>query len=174
MTDSSKLFKNYYDINGNLLSGELTQVFDEETKEMLIYVGGVRVFRIFDANAKATVQFLTKDNEICHSIEADVDVSTDPKVLFRYDADLKIVTLPEMTNFKLDLIPAEGKLVLNRQEPNNEWMAADLRTAFQLCGPDMVGLFIVHFVENVGCVFKGRTLFIEAGITSIVITVQTD
>lgn len=173
MTDSNKLFKNYYDISGNLLSGELTQVQDPETKEMLVYVGGVRVYRIFDANMKATVQFFVKDEVVHEHKDTDVHVSTESKELFTYVVG-KFITIPQATNFKLEIEPKNRKLNIYKQNPDNSWMKAEFNMPFQLGEPDLLPLFQIHFVEGTGWVFKAQDAFIAADITSIVITVQTD
>lgn len=173
MTDSSKLFKNYYDIEGNLLSGELTQVQDPETKEMLVYVNGIRVHRIFDANVKATVQFFVKDALVHEHKDTDVHISAEPKELFTCVVG-EFISIPQLTNFKLELMPKDSNLNIYKQNSNNSWMKAEFHMPFQIGEADLLPLFQVYFVEGTGWVFKAQDAFIAAGITSIVITVQTD
>lgn len=173
MTDSSKLFKNYYDIQGNLLSGELTQVEDPETKEMLVYVDGVRVHRIFDANVKATIRFFSKGMVVHEHIDTDIIINGDPKELFSCVVG-EFIVIPQLTNFKLEFTPIENKLTVYKQSPDNSWMKAEFTPPFQKGDVDMPELFRIHFVENVGCVFKAQDAFINANIDCIVITVQTD
>ncbi|ARV76723.1 hypothetical protein PHABIO_92 [Pseudomonas phage Phabio] len=166
-------FKNYYDIQGNLLSGDVTLSVDPETQETMIYVGGIRVFRIVDNKAKVKITIYSNE-EVSHSQVVGAVVSKSPEVMFAYQ-EFNTVVLPELTNFRLEINPAKGNLAVFKQMPDNSWATADLgdTNRFVIAGGGTY-LFMVKHFEGEGWTFQALHTFLGLKATRIDITVQTD
>lgn len=166
-------FKNYYDIEGNLLSGDLTLTIDPETQQTLMYVGGIRVYRTEDSSVKAKITVYS-NGEVSHSQVVGAVVSKSPEVMFAYQ-EFNTLVLPELTNFRLEINPAKGKLAVFKQMPDNTWATADLgdTNRFVIAGGGAY-LFMVKHFEGEGWTFQALHTFLGLKATRIDITVQTD